>query len=62
MLVGYNRKCKKPLQWIKLYEKNLGVSTDGNTSINVPDNKGDDDSMEEQKRQFLRLTLIPETY
>ena len=28
MLVAYNRKCKFPLRWTKLYEKNLGT-TDG---------------------------------
>ena len=28
MLVAYNRKCKYPLRWNKLYEKNLGT-TDG---------------------------------
>lgn len=28
MLVAYNRKCKYPLQWNKLYEKNLGVISD----------------------------------
>lgn len=26
MLVAYNRKCKYPLRWTKLYEKNLGTS------------------------------------
>lgn len=26
MLVTYNRKCKYPLQWTKLYEKNQGTS------------------------------------
>ncbi|MEA5015096.1 MAG: DUF6551 family protein [Candidatus Limiplasma sp.] len=28
MLVAYNRKCRHPLQWNKLYEKNTGTNAD----------------------------------
>lgn len=35
MLVSYNRKCKYPLAWNKLYEKNLGT-TDG-LDVDLPE-------------------------
>ncbi len=41
MLVVYNRKCKNPLQWTKLYEKNLGISTDWDIDTEQSASAGD---------------------
>ena len=44
MLVAYNRKCKYPLRWTKLYEKNLGTSDglDVDTDSLVDEDESDD--------------------
>ncbi len=48
MLMAYNRKCKHPLPWNKLYEKNFGSSLDANINSDPVDDESDaDDSMEE---------------
>ena len=36
MLVAYNRKCKYPLVWNKLYEKNLGTSDALDVDVDLP--------------------------
>ena len=41
MLVAYNRKCKNPLSWNKLYEKNLGASVEGDNNVNLDDEDTD---------------------
>jgi len=47
MLVAYNRKCKYPLVWNKLYEKNSGT-TDG-LDADIPGEEEDEqESIEEQ--------------
>lgn len=45
MLVAYNRKCKHPLQWNKLYEKNTGTSADWDVEADLLEE--DDDNAEE---------------
>ena len=45
MLVAYNRKCKFPLRWTKLYEKNLGT-TDG-LDVDIDSQDVDADVMDE---------------
>ncbi len=45
MLVAYNRKCKHPLQWSRLYEKDTGTSVDGDMGADLLDE--DDDNTEE---------------
>lgn len=45
MLVAYNRKCKFPLRWTKLYEKNLGT-TDG-LDVDIDSQDVDVDVMDE---------------
>ncbi|MDL2238526.1 hypothetical protein LJC56_12005, partial [Christensenellaceae bacterium OttesenSCG-928-K19] len=35
MLVAYNRKCKNPLSWNKLYQKNLGASSEGDINVDL---------------------------
>lgn len=45
MLVEYNRKCKFPLRWTKLYEKNLGT-TDG-LDVDIDSQDVDADVMDE---------------
>jgi hypothetical protein len=40
MLVAYNRKCKYPLRWNSLYEKNNGT-TDG-LDADLPDEERDE--------------------
>lgn len=47
MLVVYNRKCKYPLQWNKLYEKDLVTVVDGNDPVDSLDDDTDDVSEEE---------------
>ena len=42
MLVAYNRKCRYPLQWTKLYEKHLGISADWDTNTDWSDDGADD--------------------
>ncbi len=46
MLVAYNRKCKHPLQWNKLYEKNTGTSVDWDMVTDLPDDEEDDNNTE----------------
>jgi len=46
MLVAYNRKCKHPLQWNKLYEKNLEASADCDFSVDLSDDDADADADE----------------
>ena len=41
MLVVYNRKCRYPLQWTKLYEKNLGTSADWDINTDWSDDDTD---------------------
>ena len=42
MLVAYNRKCKYPLVWNKLYEKNLGTSDALDVDVDLPDDEVDE--------------------
>jgi len=42
MLVAYNRKCKYPLVWNKLYEKNLGTSDALDVDVDLPDDEMDE--------------------
>jgi len=48
MLVVYNRKCKYPLQWNKLYEKSLGTSSDWDTDIDLSEDNTDDIDISEE--------------
>ena len=41
MLVAYNRKCKYPLHWTKLYEKNLGTTDGLDIDVDLPDDETD---------------------
>ena len=47
MLVAYNRKCKYPLVWNKLYEKNSGT-TDGLDAYIPGEEEDEQERMEEQ--------------
>jgi hypothetical protein len=53
MLVSYNRKCKYPLAWNKLYEKNLGT-TDG-LDVDLPEE-------DEPSRSTLKNREKPEFF
>ncbi len=46
MLVAYNRKCKYPLQWNKLYEKDIATNVGGDTQIDFLDDDTDDSTDE----------------
>ena len=47
MLVAYNRKCKYPLVWNKLYEKNSGT-TDGLDAVIPGEEEDEQERIEEQ--------------
>jgi hypothetical protein len=47
MLVAYNRKCKYPLVWNKLYEKNSGT-TDGLDAELPGEEEDEQERIEEQ--------------
>ena len=53
MLVVYNRKCKYPLQWTKLYEKNQGTSEGLDADMDLVGDDQDDD--EEETMQFPEM-------
>jgi len=40
MLVAYNRKCRYPLRWTRLYEKNLGTTDGLDADVDLPDMSG----------------------
>ncbi len=40
MLVAYNRKCRYPLRWGRLYEKNLGTTDGLDADVDLPDANG----------------------
>ena len=44
MLMAYNRKCRNPLRWSKLYEKNPGINGDLDSDI-VEQSDGNEDEM-----------------
>ena len=46
MLVVYNRKCKYPLQWTKLYEKNQGTAGGLDPDMDLIGDDQDDDETE----------------
>lgn len=46
MLVLYNRKCKYPLQWTKLYAKNQGAAEDFDSDLDLLDEDQDDAEQE----------------
>ena len=46
MMVIYNRKCKYPLQWAKLYEKNQGTTEGLDSEIDLVDDEQDDEDQE----------------
>jgi hypothetical protein len=48
MLVAYNRKCKYPLQWNKLYDKNLEASDDLDINTDLSDDDTDDADIAEE--------------
>lgn len=41
MLLAYNRKCKYPLQWAKLFEKNNGTTSGLDLDVDLPENNTD---------------------
>ncbi len=43
MMVMYNRKCKYPLQWTKLYEKNQGTTEGLDADVDLSDEEQDED-------------------
>ncbi len=54
MMVIYNRKCKYPLQWTKLYKKNQGTSEGLDADMGLV---GDDqDEGEQEEMLFTRVT------
>ena len=58
MLVAYNRKCKYPLVWNKLYEKNSGT-TDG-LDADIPGEEEDEqERIEEQHDSALVIRTHP---
>ena len=46
MLLAYNRKCKYPLKWTKLYEKNVG-NCEGLDIDDDLDDSTDEEQLEE---------------
>lgn len=50
MLVAYNRKCKYPLRWGKIYEKNLGTTDveDNDADLQRDETDGTDDDNTEK--------------
>jgi len=48
MLVTYNRKCKYPLQWNRLYEKSPGTSDDWDINADLSDEDTDDVEITEE--------------
>ena len=46
MLLAYNRKCKHPLKWTRLYEKNVG-NNEGLDIDTYMDEDDGEDSFEE---------------
>ena len=42
MLLAYNRKCKYPLRWTKLYEKNIGNSEGLDIDDDLDESEADD--------------------
>ena len=46
MLLAYNRKCKNPLKWTRLYEKNVG-NNEGLDIDTYMDEDDGEDSFEE---------------
>lgn len=42
MLVAYNRKCKYPLRWNRLYEKNLGTTDGLDVDVDLPGDETDE--------------------
>jgi hypothetical protein len=49
MLVAYNRKCKFPLRWNSLYEKNNGAMD--NLDADLPDEDGDESEASDEVRE-----------
>lgn len=45
MLLAYNRKCKYPLKWTRLYEKNVGNNEA--LDIEMAEDENDDSTVEE---------------
>ncbi len=52
MIVIYNRKCKYPLQWTKLYKKNQGISEGLDADMDLVDDDQEEDEQE--------MVLLPE--
>ena len=42
MLLAYNRKCKYPLKWTKLYEKNVGNNEGLDIDTDMDEDEGGD--------------------
>ena len=42
MLLAYNRKCKYPLKWTKLYEKNVGNNEGLDIDTDMDEDEGED--------------------
>lgn len=42
MLLAYNRKCKYPLKWTKLYEKNVGNNEGLDIDTDLDEEEGED--------------------
>lgn len=54
MMVIYNRKCKYPLQWTKLYKKNQGTTEGLDADMGLVDD--DQDEGEQEEMLFTRVT------
>lgn len=50
MLLAYNRKCKYPLKWTKLYEKNVGNNEGLDIDTDMDEDEGGD-SFEEAAKE-----------